>query len=73
MRAAVEWLAAQEGGGLVGHADGQQDLAVGGDLADRMVAVVGAVERVVAVDMDAVGAAEQALGCPRDGDRGHDG
>ena len=61
VRAAVERLAAQERRGLVGHADGQQDLALGGDLANRMVAVVGAVEVVVAVDMDAVGAAEQAF------------
>ena len=59
--AAVERLAAQERRGLVGHADGQQHLALGGDLADRVVAVVGAVEVVVAVDMDAVGAAEQAF------------
>src|SRR6266853_107253 len=61
MRAAVERLAAQERSGLVGYADGQQDLALGGDLANRMVAVIGAVEVVVAVDVDAVGAAEQAF------------
>ena len=54
-------LPLRNGRGLVGHADGQQHLAVGRDLADRVVAVVGAVERVVAVDMDAVRAAEQAF------------
>src|SRR5262249_11587433 len=59
--AAIERLAAQEGCGLVGHADGQQHLALGGHLADRVVAVVGAVEGVVAVDMDAVRATEQAF------------
>src|SRR5262249_8032568 len=58
---AVERLAAQERRRLVGHADGHEHLALGGELADGMVAVVGAKEVVVTVDMDAVGAAEQAF------------
>src|SRR5215510_9636874 len=44
---AVERLTAQERRRLVGHADGHQHLAVAGDLADGVVAVVGTVKDVV--------------------------
>ena len=59
MGAAVERLAAHVGRRLAGKADGQQHLAVGGALAHRVVAVVGAVEIVVRVDVQPVRAVEQ--------------
>ena len=59
--AAVERLAAHERRGLARDADGEQHLAVGRALAHRVVAVVGAVEIVVGVDVQAVRAREQPL------------
>ena len=64
--AAVERLAAHEGRGLVGNADGQQHLAVGGAFSNRMVAVIGAIEIVVGVDVQPVRAVEQAFAPARD-------
>ena len=61
VRAAMERLAAHEGRGLAGHADGELDLAGGRAPAHGVVAVVGAIERVVAVDVQAVRAVEHAL------------
>ena len=59
MGAAMERLAAHERRRLVRDADGQQHLAVGGALAHGMVAVIGAIEIVVGVDVQPVGAVEQ--------------
>ena len=59
MGAAVERLAAHERRRLVRDADGQQHLAVGRAFAHRVVAVIGAVEIVVGVDVQAVRAVEQ--------------
>ncbi len=59
--AAVERLAAHEGRGLAGDADGELDLALGGAATHGVVAVVGAVEGVVGIDGKAVGALEHAL------------
>ena len=59
--AAVERLAAHERRRLVRDADGQQHLAVGGAFAHGVVAVVGAIEIVVGVDVQAVRAGEQAF------------
>src|SRR5690242_5793239 len=42
---------------LIGRAYGEQQLALWSKLADRMVAVVGAIDAVVRTDMDAVRAA----------------
>ena len=64
--AAVERLAAHERRGLVRNADGQQHLAVGGAFAHGVVAVVGAIEIVVGVDVQAVRAVEQAFAPARD-------
>src|SRR5581483_11798555 len=61
MGAAVKWLAAHIGRGLVRDADGEQHLAVGGAFAHGVIAIVGAIEIVVGVDMQAVGALEQAF------------
>ena len=59
--AAMERLAAHERRRLVRDADGQQHLAVGGAFAHGVVAVIGAIEIVVGVDVQAVGAGEQAF------------
>ena len=61
VRAAMERLAAHEGRGLAGHADGEVDLALGRAAAHAVVAVVGAVEVVVRIDVQAVRALEDAL------------
>src|ERR1700721_1109561 len=60
MGAAVERLAAHERRRLVRNADGQQHLAIAGAFADGVVAVVGAIEIVVGIDVRAGGAREQA-------------
>ena len=57
----MERLAAHEGGRLAGNADGELDLAGGRAPAHRMIAVIGAVEIVVGVDVQAVRALEDAL------------
>ncbi len=59
--AAVKRLAAHERRRLVRDADRQQHLAVGGAFAHGVVAVVGAIEIVVGVDVQAVRAVEQAF------------
>ena len=64
--AAVKRLAAHERRGLVRDADGQQHLAVGRALAHGVVAVIGAIEIVVGIDVQAVGAVEQAFAPARD-------
>ena len=61
MGAAIERLVAHVAAGTPGNPDRQQDLAVERALADRVVAVVGAVEQLIRPDMDAVGALEHAL------------
>src|SRR6266849_6763093 len=66
MGAAMERLAAHEGRRLVWNADGQQHLAVVGALAHRMVAVIGAIEIVLGVDVQPMRAIEQALAPARD-------
>src|SRR6185437_2206018 len=43
------------------HAEGEQQLAVRGELADRVVAVVDAVHRAVGADLDAVRVGERAV------------
>jgi len=57
----VKRLAAHERRRLVRDADGQQHLAVGRALAHGVVAVIGAIEMVVGIDVQAVGAIEQAF------------
>ena len=52
-------------GGLVHRAEGHQQLALRGELPDRVVAVVGAVERLVRADRDAVGAVGELALAPR--------
>src|SRR3954447_25723546 len=59
--AAVEWIAAHEWRRFLGDADRQQHLAVCGALAHGVVAVIGAIEIVVGIDMQAVRAREQAF------------
>ena len=59
--AAVERLAAHIRRRLFGNADRQEHLAVGRTLAHGVVAVVGAIEIVVGIDVQAVGAREQAF------------
>ena len=59
--AAVKRLAAHERRRLVRDADRQQHLSVGRALAHGVVAVIGAVEIVVGIDVQAVGAVEQAF------------
>ena len=59
--AAVERLAAHVRRRLVRNADRQQHLAVGAAFAHGVVAVVGAIEIVVGVDVQAMGAAKQAF------------
>ena len=61
VRAAAERLAAHERRGLAGNADGQQHLAFERALADRVIVVVGQVDRVVRPHVDAVRALEDAL------------
>jgi hypothetical protein len=57
----MERLAAHERRGLAGDADGELDLARGRAPAHGVVAIVGAVEIVVSVDVQAVRALEHAL------------
>src|SRR6202163_2516402 len=57
--AAVERLAAHERCRLVRDADGQQHLAVNRAFAHRMIAVIGAIEIVVGIDVQPMGAAKQ--------------
>jgi hypothetical protein len=57
----MEWLAAHERRGFLRNADGEQHLAVGGAFAHGVVAVVGAIEIVVGVDVQAMRAGEQAF------------
>src|ERR1041385_6547207 len=59
--AAVERLVAHEHGRLLRNADRKQHLAVYRALAHRMVAIVGAIEVVVGIDVQAVRPAEQPL------------
>ena len=61
MGAAVKRLAAHERRRLVRDADGQQHLAVGRALAHGMVAVIGAIEIVVGIDVQTMRAVEQAF------------
>ena len=64
--AAMKRLAAHERRGLPRNADREQHLAVGRALSHRMVAVVGAVELIVSVNMQSVRAVEQAFAPARD-------
>src|SRR6185437_3671922 len=57
--AAVEGSAADIGRGLARHAELQEQRALEGELAHGVVAVIGAVDRVVGPDMDAMRAHEQ--------------
>src|SRR6185437_10159506 len=59
--AAVERLPAHEGRRVARHADLHQHLPVRGQAPHRVVAVIGAVDRAVRRDMDAVRAGEQRL------------
>ncbi len=59
--AAVKGQAAHVGRGLARHADLEQHLAVGRALPHEVAAVVGAVEVVVRIDVQAVGARERAF------------
>ena len=59
--AAVKRLAAHEWRRLVRDADGQQHLAVGGAFSHGVVAIIGAIEMVVGVDMQTVRTVEQAF------------
>src|SRR5258706_9318088 len=61
MGTAVEGLAAHERRRLVRDADGQQPLAVGRALAHRMVAIIGAIEIILGVDVQTMRAVEQAF------------
>src|SRR5262249_7769155 len=61
MRAAVEGLAAHVRGRPAGDADGELNLSKARAPSDRVIAVIGAVEVVVAVDVQAMGAPEDAL------------
>ena len=61
MGAAMERLAAHERRRLVRDADGQQHLAVDSAFAHGVVAVVGAIEIVLGVDVQPMRAAEQAF------------
>ena len=61
VRAAMERLAAHEGRRLAGHTDGELDLAGGRASAHGVIAVIGAVEIVVRIDVQAVRALEDAL------------
>src|SRR5260221_1049187 len=59
--AAVKRLAAHERRRLVRDADGKQHLAAGRALAHRMIAIVGAAEIIVGVDVQPMRAAEQVF------------
>ncbi len=59
--AAVEWFAAHERRRLVRDADGQQHLAVNSAFAHGMVAIVGAIEIVVRIDVQSMRPGEQAF------------
>src|SRR6185295_12871177 len=59
--AAVKRLAAHERRRLVRDADREQHLAIGGALAHGVVAVVGAIQIVVGIDVQAVRAVEQVF------------
>jgi len=61
MRAAVERRAAHVRRGLAGNADLEEHLALRGALAHEVAAVVGAVQDVVRVDMQAVRTRKGAL------------
>ncbi len=64
--AAVERLAAHEGRRLVRDADRQQHFAVGRAFPHRVVAVIGAIEIVLGVDVQSMRAIEQAFAPARD-------
>jgi hypothetical protein len=75
VRALAERFAAHVGPGLARGAEREEDLAVRGAVADAVVAVVGAVDRVVGGDRQAVRALEKALapGAEEGAVRGEDG
>src|SRR5262252_1158951 len=57
----MKWLPAHEGRRLARNSNGELDPSRGGALAHGVIAVVGAIERVVCIDVEAVRAAEHTL------------
>src|SRR5262249_6621798 len=57
MRGAVKGDTAKALGGLIGRANGKQELALWSELADGVVTIISAVDGVVRANMDGVGAA----------------